>query len=106
MQVFGLEWNPYEASHGAPSQFATFGDKHAKIWTLQKQVYVPEALLFGTHAKQDVMAAQWLPPAAGSSECLLALGLADGGIGLFRRVLVLPSGACQLQETCILGHTV
>lgn len=32
-QVYGIEWNPYEVSHGATPAFLTFGRKHMKVWT-------------------------------------------------------------------------
>lgn len=31
--MYGVEWNPYEASSGGPPAFITFGRKHIKLWT-------------------------------------------------------------------------
>lgn len=87
MQVFGLEWNPYEATHeGVPSCFATYGKKHAKIWTGANGQYTSLALTFEKLTLQNFLSAQWLPPRAGSSECLLAFGMADGHIYLYKCV--------------------
>lgn len=82
--MFGLEWNPYELSHQAPCQFATFGRRHARIWGADKGLWSPTVLTFGKFTQQDVHAAQWLPPKGGTTECVIAFGMADGQIYLYK----------------------
>ena len=31
LQVYGVEWNPYEISHKVPPAFLQFGKKHIKV---------------------------------------------------------------------------
>lgn len=61
-QVYGLEWNPYEVSHGATSQFVTFGKKHVKLWSMKEGTWAANAALFGKLPLQNATSAQWLPP--------------------------------------------
>jgi microtubule-associated protein-like 6 len=48
LQVFGVEWNPYEVTHGCPQAFVTFGRKHIKLWTCdQASNFTSKQLSFG-----------------------------------------------------------
>ena len=54
-QVYGIEWCPYEQSHGTSSQFVTFGKKHIKLWShAAGGVYAPTQLSFGKLPLQNV----------------------------------------------------
>jgi hypothetical protein len=60
-QVYGLEWCPYEQSHGTISQFVTFGKKHMKLWSQQAGgVYAPTQLSFGKLPLQNVSSGRLL----------------------------------------------
>ena len=74
-QVYGVEWNPYEISHSVPSAFLQFGKKHLRLWSDPGGgAWSSKALSFGKLQMRHVMSAQWLPPRAGGTECLVAAG--------------------------------
>jgi hypothetical protein len=84
-QVFGIEWCPYETSHGTQSQFATFGKKHMKLWVAAAGgSYTPTQLSFGKLPLQNVHSAAWLPPSRPQKQCNLVAGMADGQIYVFK----------------------
>lgn len=84
-QVFGIEWCPYESSHGTQSQFATFGKKHMKLWVEGAGgSYTPTQLSFGKLPLQNVHSAAWLPPSGPQKQCSLVAGMADGQIYVFK----------------------
>ncbi|KAF5831718.1 WD40-repeat-containing domain protein [Dunaliella salina] len=85
-QVFGVEWNPHENDDDIPSAFLTFGRKNIKMWTCEdpKSGWKARQLSFGKQPMQTVTSAQWLSPREGTRECLIAAGMADGSIYIFK----------------------
>lgn len=90
LQVFGVEWNPFEVSHEMPHQFLTFGKKHIRMWNHSPEagngaIYTDSLLAMSKFTMQNVTAAQWLPPDADDDdEGLVAAGMANGQVYLFR----------------------
>lgn len=77
-----MEWNPYEATHGCPSSFVTFGRKHIKCWTCDAaQNWTSKQLSFGKFPMQ--VRVFWLM----TSVCKM-----------------LNKNACQQQELCYKVH--
>ena len=83
-QVYGVEWNPHELTHGSRSQFVTFGRKHIKVWSSQDGKWTGTQMSMGRLPLQNITAAAWLPPRAGQTECMIAAGVADGQIYLLK----------------------
>lgn len=105
LQIFGLEWNPFEVSHEMPLQFVTFGKRHIKMWDQGTDVrnntaYSGSPLVMGKLTLQHVMAVQWLTPVADTDESLLAAGMADGQVYLFRCVMRLLFLHCTAGAAC------
>lgn len=85
--MYGIEWNPYEVSHGAKSGFVQFGKKHIKLWTADEKgsSWSSKALSFGRLPMQNVTSVQWLPPRSNAgSECLIIGGMGDGQLYVFK----------------------
>uniref|UniRef100_A0A383VWQ6 EML-like second beta-propeller domain-containing protein n=1 Tax=Tetradesmus obliquus TaxID=3088 RepID=A0A383VWQ6_TETOB len=85
-QVFGLEWNPHELTHEIEPQFATFGKKHLKVWkpAAPNGAWVATQLSFGKLPLQNVVSAAFLVPRGPRKESILAAGMADGQVYLFK----------------------
>jgi hypothetical protein len=100
VQVFGLEWNQHELTHEIEPQFATFGKKHLKLWrpAAPGGAWVATQLSFGKLPLQNVVSAAFLVPRGPQKESILAAGMADGQVYLFKvRQLFCP----VLDDMCV-----
>jgi len=94
-QVYGVEWNPHQNDDDIPPAFVTFGRKHIKLWTCEdpkgNSGWKSKQMSFGKLPMQNVTSAQWLPPRGGFQECLIAAGMAEGNIYLFRGAVAIKA---------------
>lgn len=115
LQVCGIEWCPYELTHGSTSQFVTFGKKHIKLWQAGAAgAYMPTQLSFGKLPLQNVHSAAWLAPTGPHKQCQLLAGMDDGQIYVFKVGGVpgraatdsVDSQRAQLQQAQMAGQSV
>jgi len=94
IQVFGVEWNPYQAEGETP-EFLTYGRKHLKRWYEgDNGDWNSVTMNFGKFPMQNVHSVVWLPPKA-SGQSLVLGGCANGEIYVWKDRSVVKSFAAH-----------